>query len=230
MRLSIGLLLLALVGTPGALSGQSLTVRVYGGIAVPTGDFGNEITSSPGLAGGATLGYWAGADVVTPLGAEGLDWISSASVVTLGVDDEFAENFMEALAEAPVQDLESGRYWVVPVLTGLRYAMPFGDGVLTPTGQIGLAVTGGPSGSFVVTEGSEATEVESTYGTSTSFGFAVGVGMTLGDRLHFFIKYLSLGSPGREVDLEAPDGAFSLTEEVDQPISMIQIGVGIPVN
>ena len=230
MRVNTGLLLLLLLGLPGALSGQSgLTLRVYGGIGVPTGDFGNQITTSPG-AGGATLGYWAGAEAVTSLGTAGLDWVSTASVVTLGIDDAFAENFMESLTDVPLQDLESGRYWVLPVLTGLQYALPFGDGVLTPTGQVGLGITGGPSGSFVVTDGAEATEVESTYGTSTSFAFAVGLGMTVGDTLRFFIKYLSLGTPARTVELEAPGGAFSLSEEVDQSISMIQIGVGVPIN
>lgn len=216
MRKATWLGVFMLLGIPLTASAQipGMGVNVFGGVAVPMGDFGDDSESDED-AGFAKLGFTVGADLIKELGGAPIAWITSISVATHGVDLD-ADDF-------GATDADIGRYWLVPIMTGIGYNVPLGPGtLLTPMAQVGLNFIVGPSGTLDF--GGE--EFEEEYGMATTFGFGVGGILSFGN-MSVSARYLSLGTADREV--ERSGGGVSETFDVEQPVSIAQIAVGFRV-
>ncbi len=182
-------------------------LTVYAGISSPTGDFGDDDGDD---AGGATLGFSVTGEYTVPFGTEGLGWVSSVSIIVNGVDEP--ENF------------EAG-YWInVPVMTGLKYQTEASATLdVYGLGQVGLNLNKAPNFTRTYGDGSQA---ETSFDIATSFSFGVGAGVIFNDQINVSLRYLALGEP-EITGTEVYEGEEYDTNDYDQPISMIQLVVGI---
>lgn len=146
-----------------------------------------------------------GADYNRPIGMPGLGWVTSATLALNGIDadDVFGTD-----------EVDTGFYFNVPILTGFRYTTN-----LSPTmqgyaqAQVGLNFFKGPSVEF--------NDDESTSSIGTSFGFGVGAGVVFNDRINVSIRYLSLGEPEAEYDGDLFEGDY------EQPVSLLTLSIGL---
>ena len=187
-----------------------------GGLSIPVGDFADDSGSDAGSAG---IGFTVVGDYLVPLGSPGLDWMTSASVAVNTVDEDAFDVF-----NVDVDDVDTG-FWInVPVLTGIRYQTEVSPTVdIFGLGQVGLNVVRAPSGEVNDFDPS----VEFSPGIATALGFSFGGGIVLNERIQIGVRYNILGNPDIEYDLEQGDASDEIEGEV--ALSLIQLTVGIPL-
>lgn len=197
-------LLVVFVCIPGMALGQ-VSGSVSAGLSLPTGDYADDIGNDAGFA---TTGATVLAQLSTPIStAENLAWIGTAGITSHGVDDEVAD----ILVGAGAVNVDVGRYWGVPVLTGLRYDIPISEmAAIFGTGQLGVVFAKGPT--------IEASGQTATYNVATTLGFAVGGGVQFNPRFGIGMRYLPLGDIEAEVEFDS--GAST---EVEAPVSYLDI-------
>ena len=189
---------------------QENRLFVNGGLAIPLSDFADD--GDPSDEGFAGIGFGVTGDYLVPLGSPGLDWATSASVTANTVEEEFFGT-----------DVDTG-FWInVPLLTGLRYQTQVSPTVdVFGLGQIGLNIVRGPSG--------DADDGEVSPGIATTLGFGFGGGIVLSNRIQISLRYLTLGEPELEFDVDFDDPNRQDGEiEREVPISILQLTVGIPL-
>lgn len=181
-------------------------INLYGGLSAPVGDFSDDTGTD---AGYASFGLGVMGEYVLPVGSPGLGWVSSASLLINGADDDFIG-----------QGADVGRYFIIPLMTGLRY---FAE--LSPTvdgyglGQVGVSIVRGPSG--------DVGDTEYSSNFATSFGFGLGGGIVLNDRINLTLRYLILGEQEFEYDIEGPGGDTEGEAEVSVGVVQVMIGFQI---
>ena len=196
---------------------ERVSLGVLGGIALPTGDFGDELSEDAGLA---TTGFVLGAEVVVPIRpAPGLGWASSLAGMTFGVDDDFAAGLADFFPGEATIDM--GRYWSAVLFTGLRYtATVMPDVDLHGTGQVGAGMLKAPDASLVVL----GTDYELDSSWEPVKGLAAGLGATFQDRLTLDARYFHFISPEISGELRYLSEVEDLSGE--QPVSFVQITLG----
>ena len=195
-------LLVAFLAIPTAVAAQGVPfmnggIGFFGGVALPSGDFADDDGED---AGGAETGFMIGADSYLPLGTTAFGWVTSASINTFGVDDGGDD------------DVDLGRYWLVPITTGVSYPITLGPTMsISPMAQIGLNIAYGPNGEIA----------DEDFNTSTSFSlaFSAGANMMFTPTLGATLRYMNGGAPEREVEQGEFEG------ERDNPMSWLQLGV-----
>ena len=198
-------LTMAFLAMPAAVSAQGVPfmnggVGIFGGLALPNGDFADDNADEE--SGYAKMGLALGADAHLPFGTTPFGWMTSVSINTFGVDDEmFGE------------DADVGRYWLIPIMTGVSYPVTVGTGMsLIPMAQVGLNLALGPSAEDDL--GNEA-----DFGTSFSLAFSVGADFMFSQNLGATARYVNGGAPEREVETDGGDF------DKDSPMSWLQLGV-----
>lgn len=158
------LLAFGLGGTPAAA--QTFGLGAHAGVSVPTSDYDDV----------AELGFLGGLDLWYPLGmvSPALTWYSSVDAIAHSYDHD---------------DADTG-FFYVPVMTGLRFDIPVGPMSAFATGQLGLIATRGPS--FETTTGPITIGSDAEW--DTDFGFNVGGGLQLTDKLYAGVKYYPLNN------------------------------------
>jgi hypothetical protein len=222
------------------MSGPRFTV--YGSLAMPTGDFGDDSGMDAGLA---TMGFGGGAEFCYPFGAEGLSWATSAWFIMNGVDDDGMVD--QLLGEFPSGydasgSVDVGSYINFPVMTGIRYdaavsdaASIYGIGQLglnflkVPNAEICLSVSGW--GEFVDMEG------EMEYDMGTSLGLCLGGGIVVNETFDLGFRLLMLGESSLEGTFEGSmtygddwdqwTENFSEDLEAEQPVSVLLVTAGV---
>ena len=197
------LTLAALLALPSALSAQGFAnagIDFLGGVAMPNGDFGDDEGDDAGFA---TTGFFVGANMRAGLGATPFSWISSVSINSLGADAE----------EAFGDDADFGRYWLVPITTGVGYPIAMGTGMsLTPHAQIGVNIAYGPNG--------EIGDEEFETATSFSLAFSAGADFMFTPTLGATARLMNGGGPEREIDAgDAGEG------ELETTMTFLQLGI-----
>lgn len=198
--LVIALLLLA---APAAY-GQDTELNIYGGLSAPQGDFADD---SGDDAGYASFGLSVMGEYVQYLGTPGLGWASSASLLVNPADDDIIN----------ANDPDVGRYFILPVMTGLRYQTELSatlDGYAI--GQAGLVGSRAPR--------LEVGDAEATSNNVFGFGFAFGAGIVLSDGINITARYLSLGQP--EYEYEDDDGG---EQDFEPSMRLFQVMIGIAI-
>jgi hypothetical protein len=198
-------LTVAMLAIPASVSAQGMPfmsggLSVFGGLAMPMGDFADDEGSDAGLA---TMGFALGADAHLPLGSSAFGWVTSVSINSLGFDSE----------DAFGEDADFGRYWLVPITTGVSYPIAMGPGMsLSPMAQIGLNIAYGPNG--------EDGDIEYETETSFSLAFSAGADFMFSQNLGATIRYMNGGGPEREIDAgDAGEGEFETS------MTWLQLGV-----
>lgn len=171
---------------------QTFGFGAHAGVSLPMGDYSE----------GTDLGFLGGLDLVYPLTmlGGGLGWYSSVDAIAHGVDDD---------------DVDSG-YFFVPVMTGLRLAVPAGPVSAFLTGQVGAIFSKAPS---IEVPGSE--DVDSKIGTT--FGFNIGGGVHVTDNVYAGVKYYPLG----DVEFEYEEAGVTLGGETDVSFLDVYVGFGV---
>lgn len=174
------------------------------GIAIPLGDFGDDAGNVDD--GFAQIGFFGELNYVHFLEQNNnLGWASTGGLILNSVDEsDFG------------QDVDISPYLNIPLLTGLRYQSQTSGGMgIYGLGQVGLNLSKGPSFEF---NGNEQNS-----NMVASFGFGLGAGLIFNNQFNVGIRYLGLGEP--EYEYEDQDG--NSIGEMEQPISMLQISIGI---
>lgn len=211
-NLSISGLILLIILT-GVLSAQDRPVNllISGGITIPTDDFGKEIgelariTARSGFQlgekiGMAQMGYGFGAELIFSLRLKGLDWVFSGHLLSNPQTNEAIEPYFEDLLSDSLNRVnilfDLGNHINIPNMMGFRYSVSlspdFGFYV-----QVLAGINFSKAGSFAVSTKGVWAE-KTSYKWARDFGFGVGVGMDLCEKINLGVRYLSLNTPKYE--------------------------------
>ncbi len=223
------------------------TVTLFGGVALPQGDFGDDdvddFMDEDGEAGLAVTGFGAGFEYSAPMQAEGLSWVFGASFLMNGVDEKEIEK------DIPDDwKIDIGSYINIPIMAGIKYESQssptmkfYGQGMaginIAMIGDLELSYNeeiyiGDPIYDYV------DYDVTQTYSfdTATSFGFGFGGGIIL-NNINIGLRYLLLGTAKLEgtiktdIDINYPGATVPEVEDEDidkdQPISILTLMIGI---
>jgi hypothetical protein len=162
--------------------------RLFVGSASPTGDFVKNDENSIN-AGHAALGYCIGVDLCLPSDAKGIGFIYSI-IYSKNDENDFAiHNIRPFSSEYEETNYSTNSHTNVSALMGVKYQTQFqGKTSLFVTGQVGLNFLN--AGNIEFDYGS-STEYLAQYNWSTSFGYAIGGGITFDRQLSLQLRYLS---------------------------------------
>lgn len=195
----------------------SVKFGIHGGLALPTGDFAS---TSSAQAGGATMGFSAGANVDISL-IPTLSVIGSFSYVSNPLDEELVKD----LSGTSSYEGEIGSWTTLWPMAGIKYSVGVGPLVgIFLTGQGGLLM--GTSPEVDVTSGGNRYRSKSF--SATSFAYALSGGVYLMNKFTIELRILS-GQPEYDFEFTASGNGFTstFTGKTDQPSSIIQLNAGI---
>lgn len=194
-----------------------INVGVFGGLAIPTGDFAS--TSSV-EAGGAKTGFVVGGELGLNLVA-GLAWWNTVGVSFNSLNEELVED----LAGVTSVSGDIGSWTTIWPMTGLRYTTWVAPGFsIYVTGQAGLLLGSTPE----VSASSGLFSYTSKSFSSSAFAYGFGAGVMVADRFTAGVRYMT-GQPEYDIEVRvtAPGYTSTTTGKVDQPTSIFQLTVGV---
>lgn len=197
---------------------------LFGGLALPQGDFGNTGNGSyDDKAGFANTGFFAMLEAAKNLN-ESVKWVSSLSLALNSLDESaMKSNYFDSDYK-----VTTGSYLTSWAMTGIGY-----ETAISPTiniygvGQIGLLLSSFPN-IKVSYRGSPEATATTKGGTSFAYGFGAGV---IINKINIGLRYYS-GKP----EYEQPGGYYyytyqgeftTSTEKVQRPATILQLMVGI---
>jgi len=162
-----------------------------------------------------------------------LSWISSIGLFFNGVDvsegeEEIEKLFYEATGYTFNVDIDAGRWYNFPILTGIKFQNNFlpevaGFGIF----QIGLNITKAPNYDLTKRLGSRSANGEGTNEMSTSLGFCFGGGLVFNDKFVVNLMYNDLGKPEFDQELKFKGESETFKGEIKQKISLLLFYFGI---
>ena len=187
--------------------------------ALPVSDYGSDDFDDED-SGGAGLGVGLGIQYVHPLMNNGLGVFAGVDIICNGYKKSFKQDF-EDLFDVSV-DIKYSKMFNVPLSFGLNYSKATDSG-------LGIFANLGLTYNFF----KETNQiVETDYGDITmsakmtsAFGFKVGGGLKLNDKVSVFINYLGLGTHDQKYILEA-SGLPSEDGHLKIKIDIVTIGIG----
>lgn len=205
MKMLVLLCLCLVVAAESSLAQTILPSFSLGvGLSVPAGDFGDDGGEGAGFA---MMGIAVTGDYIFPLGSS-LGWVTSASIVYNPANDDILGG----------ANGDAGPWVNIPFLTGLRYETPISPSAsLFGQGQVGFNYVNGPD--IELSAGGQQGEVN--FGGATTFGFGIGAGVLINQRIGVSARYFDMGEAEIEIEIEEPGG--SSEAEVDRPVSFFQI-------
>jgi hypothetical protein len=212
---SLALIFALIAFGPAAVEGQRRwTPSILAGVALPTGDFGDDASPEAGLA---TAGLSLGLGLEVPIGnVPNLSWMTSAEALTFGVDDAFLSDLL------PSVEIDFGRYWTAVLFTGARYDAEASPSVAVyALAQVGLGGFKAPGAD--ISGFGEAAELVTFW--KLARGWTVGGGLTLNRRVDVELRYAALVNP--EISGELRYLGTTEPVEGDQPVSWLRVGAAI---
>jgi hypothetical protein len=265
IHLFIALIIMLITNTLFAQEGE-LSLHLFGTTSLPIGDFGTDadeysrVTRVSGFEVGdkiglAREGLGIGAELIAPVWFRGLNWVLSTKVLVNGTNrnkvlSEYRTQFVADTVETRDHqnksvvtsvDIEFGRWFNIPVMTGFRYDHHFSHRyTLYGTLQAGMNLSKAPYQKATVglkdAEGTnELFEAENTkYSFARDFGYEVGIGFVWNQTYNFGIRYLALSNPRfdgtRTLSLDVFPWIYSLENEIvgdERSVSMLVVTFGI---
>jgi len=205
-------------------STSSMHFSLFGGLALPQGDFGSASNAKyENKAGFANTGFCAMVEGSKNLN-ESVMWVSSLSLALNGLD----ESAMKSDYFGSDYKVTAGSYLTTWAMTGIGY-----ETAISPTiniygvGQIGLLLSSFPD-IKVSYQGSPEATATTKGGTSLAYGFGAGV---IINKINIGLRYYS-GEPEYEHPIDyyyhTYQGEFTTTtEKVKMPTTVLQLMVGI---
>ena len=200
-----GILILLLLFMFALTTGYAqISPRVFGAIAIPSGDFADDdledFVKSSGLA---KMGFAAGIDLNFPLGSPGLYGIASASFIMNGFDTGEIEDIYDGYNDV---DISASKWKIIPLMGGLKY-----ETNLSPTlkgygiGLAGISFVMSPKIetdlTFEESDYSFEFNSEITFDKANTFSFAFGGGLVINDKINIGFRYFILS----EIELEGEE-------------------------
>ncbi len=215
----------------------SQSVEVFGGIALPQGDFGDDSGEGAGLA---ETGFGAGLQFNSDLNTPGLSWITSASLLINSTDESPAKNALkgEYGYDADI-DVSIDSWMNIPLLTGLKYiSQNPGTMNFYFIGQIGINIVVPPDQNISLSVydsyyGFMDMNIDQSNDSANSFAFLVGGGLLISENINVGIRYFGLGEPEIKSKIRGTSTSGSQTAtltaegEFKQNISVLLINIGI---
>ncbi len=194
---------------------------IYGFLALPTGDFGDN--SGEG-AGYAKIGFGFSAEYTKSIGALELGWVTSITMILNTHDESYIEELLIEELGMPDNGIVSTKFTSnFPILTGLKYQTEILDHIeIFGAFQAGLNFI--KPGNRGITVGEETWGME--FDIYTSFGFSVGGGLIFYEHFNVGFRYFGLGEPELKGVITDPDGN-SRTEKFDQKVGSLAITLGV---
>lgn len=197
-------------------------VSLHFGPSFPTGDFGDDnvedFHDGAGLAG---MGFGIGLNYIYPLTETGLGLYFGSDVIINPVAKD-AKDDVEDLAGS-ASEFTFFNYINVPVSTGLDYTFKASE-QFSLFGQAGISLSLLKITDFEWEEEGDDDYVEK-YNLSTSFGYNVGGGLIINDKLEIGLKYYGLGEHEVEGEFEYGTSDGDL-EDFDQEVSLFMLTLG----
>ncbi|MCX6143689.1 MAG: hypothetical protein NTZ35_10735 [Ignavibacteriales bacterium] len=216
------LVLALLVGLTSVLTAQSVAtqssgttrggVMLFGGLALPAGEFGKTDGDNAGFA---KKGFFGGAEIM----------FSVAPSIGIVLDGRYIINKYDDSQIAALVGSYPGISYTVGSYTGI---LPMGGIRLYTTGPIGLFVDG--QAGYMFAKSPEVTvtglgvneKVDAVSGKGLAYGGSAGI--DIGNTLIVGASYI-ICKPKFEMTVSA--GSQQTTQTVEQPMNMIQIFAGI---
>jgi opacity protein-like surface antigen len=161
------------------------TFSYHFGLAIPTGNFADDIGTRSGSAG---LGLNLGIQYLYPLSENGLSLFAGLDLNYNGIKKSSRDDIEEEY-DSDV-DLTFSKYLNIPVSGGLHYTYVLNEKV-SLYGKGGLAASFLKMTNMKVTYGNE--EAISKFDMSTNLGLTLGGGLILSDKIDIAITYWGLG-------------------------------------
>jgi hypothetical protein len=216
LRFVTAVFLVILIASPAAaqLAKGAVAPGVYLGLSLPMGDFGDDKGDE---AGGATMGFALGGVLDYAL-SPGLIWTSSVSIVRNGWNEDLIKDSLAAGV-----DIDAGVWYNIPILSGLKY-----EGAVSPSvclygeGLLGLNYFMPPSADL--SAGGATAEWKSDSGMT--FGFEIGGGVVINDKIVAGLKMFLLGNPDIDGTISQA-GQADVDVEGETSISMLLLHAGM---
>jgi len=211
---------------------------IFGGVGIPTGDFGEDNTAEAGLA---ETGFGLGFEMGVPVSPNGLYWIINGSVLYNGINEDVFEDAMGFSINlgtgysVEFESFEFGKWWNFPVMTGIKYIADVSPefsiyGELTSGINLVISPNIEYTGTVCDQTDCYAFDGDATYDKTISFGYGLGFGIIIKENFLVGFLYLNLGKP--EINGEASltvSGFPAESEEfaMEQSISVMHISAGV---
>jgi hypothetical protein len=225
---------------------DDVSLSLFGGISIPTGDFGANIGENPVITrrygfdvgdnvGLASTGFCFGAELVSSTGIKGLSWLVNATFISNSTDaSTVTSEFEKQLGDTVTVSFDFGNWLNIPVMTGVIYKYTFSPRIsVFGTAQLGINFSQAPSKTVKV---DGITGEEKTYGLVVDFGYGIGLGAILWGNYTLGVKYLNLDTPTYPVTLKLSEKVFPeiVTREreilgEDRSVSMVLVTLGINI-
>lgn len=195
-------------------------ISLHFGPSFPMGDFGDDDIDDDdaGLAG---IGFGAGLNYIYPLTEDGLGLYGGIDFI-INPTSKDAQDDIEDLFGS-TSEFTFPKNINIPVSAGLDYTFKANDQV-SLYGQGGISLSLLKLTDFIWEEEGDD-DYEEKYDLSTSFGFNIGGGLIINDKVEIGLKYYGLGEHEIEGEYEygTDDGN---TDDYDQKVSLFMITLG----
>ncbi len=189
---------------------SSMRFSLYGGAALPQGDFSSTNGVKAGYAKIGFLGMIEGSKYLS----ESVNWTSSISLAINSLDESEMENKLSGIT------VSSGNYITTWAMTGVGFETVASPSVkIYGIGQIGLLLSSFPD----ITLSSGGTSITQTTKMGTSFAYGFGAGVII-NKVNLGIRYYS-GEP--EYEQTASYGGSTATAKVKMPATILELLIGI---
>ena len=179
---------------------------IYGGVALPMGDFGDE------KKGAAIMGFGGGLEYNMSLPALPIGWVTSIS-------GAYNDLETKSLSEWYGSTLDYTPWITVWPMTGVRVSVP----VFPVYGQVQIGVVFALAPEFEVPQGNY--KVTTKADPAGAIGFSIGAGAGFGP-LKIFARYMS-GEPEFEFETKGMPTVPSEKYKAKQQISVVLLTVGL---
>lgn len=176
-------ILLFVLGSPSSVLAQEhapqMRFSLYGGAAVPQGEFGSISGDKGGFANTGFCAMIEGSRVL----AENINWISSVSLAINGTDEASLENDVQDIY--PDITVTSGNYTTIWAMTGIGFETIASPEIrIYGLGQMGLLFSSFPD----ITFSSGGESISQTTTSEVAFAYGLGTGIII-NKLNISIRY-----------------------------------------
>ena len=182
---------------------------LYGGAALPQGDFGSANGEKAGYAKTGFCASFEGSKNIS----ESINWVSSVSLALNSVDESEIESKLSGVT------VSSGNYITTWTMTGVGFETVASPSVkIYGIGQMGLLLSSFPD----ITLSAGGTSITQTTEMGTAFAYGFGVGIII-NKINLGIRYYT-GEP--EYTESASYGGTTNTFKAKLPATILQLLIG----
>jgi len=185
-----------------------LTLHLFGGASLPSGDFGKDIGDNARITrrsgfdigdkvGLAQTGFGGGAELIAPVWFRGLHWVLSTKIFVNGTDEGTVQSVLRSqLGDTVGVEFDHGQWLNIPILTGFRYDLQVTQ-KHTLYGTLQAGVNWSKAASRKATLGPLTVE-DTQYEFARDFGVEAGLGFVFNHSVNLSFRYLALSTPRYE--------------------------------